>query len=84
MFFSYEKFCSNPSHIINEIARELEEIKYCSPEQKIKVKDYPASIIENMNDRQISKLQESELKIISSVLEKNQDVLEYFECDLLR
>jgi hypothetical protein len=82
--FSYEDFCSHTSQIMNKIADELEEIKYCNLSAQIKVKDYPVSSFQNMNDAQISKLEESDIKVITSVLERHKEVVEYFGYTLIQ
>lgn len=83
-YLSYEKFCEQPtlyqklidnSSFAGEIKLDFESV--------LKVKDYkPTSLITNYNEKQIARLTNSDIEVITSYLKDNEDVLSFFEYTL--
>jgi len=80
---TYEDFCKKPSSVIDILNLPKGVAESINTEAKVKVKDYKPQKISNQNDRQISNLTPEEIKLISSILESNTQLLEFFNYEVI-
>ncbi len=80
---TYEGFCQTPSQLLTDLA--LTDVPDLDPkgEVKVKVKDYEAQGISNMNERQISQLKDVDIAQISALLKPHEALLARFDYALL-
>jgi len=76
--FTYEDFCQNPEYCIQKVMPLLPTLEGVDVHRSIKVKDYPSQKISNQNLRQLKNLTDSEIRIISSVLHSDCELVESF------
>lgn len=82
-FFTYEDFCSNPRMIATKIKGANDLLDTVKFNEKIQVKDYPLQKVLNQNERQISKLVNNEINLISVFLKRKPEILDFFSYDLM-
>jgi len=78
-YLSYEKFCQNPNLLQNSI----DNSKFGGHitldfKSNVKVKDYEAQPIHDFNSKQIARLTNSDIKVITSALRDSEELLSYF------
>lgn len=81
---TYEAFCDDPSTIKSLLSLPTGVADTIDPNAEIQVKNYPAQRISNQNERQISNLTEEEIAAMSSILEREGDLLAFFNYQTLR
>ena len=85
-FISYEEFCDTPSRLgkILEASKVnqsiIDSIDYS---KEIKVKDYSSQKISNQNERQIARLEQDDLIVITNVLNNHLELLHFFGYQVL-
>lgn len=75
----YEKYCENPELIVESLDLPEAVIKNIDVNKKIVVKDYPAQTIVDQNRKQIAKLSDKDIATIKKVLEKNAEIVDFFD-----
>lgn len=78
-YLSYEQFCEKPN-LLQEIIDSSTfggQVKL-DFKTTLKVKDYEPQPVINFNQKQIAKLTNSDIEIITSYLQDNEDLLSYF------
>jgi len=81
--FTYEQFCENASSCIMELSVHCPEIVDADIHAPLKIKEYRIQTLLNHNARQIGLLDSHDLAVISSVLEQEERLLEFFGYKLL-
>lgn len=74
--FSYEEFCADPQGIVEAFGL-LEKIEL-DRDYQVRVKDYAALEIINMNQQQVAELTADEIGLIRGVLASDHDVVRQF------
>lgn len=77
-YLKYEDFCESPQDIKNYINLPYQLEETINFESKIKVKDYQPQKIQNMNQKQLDKLTNKQINIMSSVLKESKEILNFF------
>jgi hypothetical protein len=76
--FTYEAFCSDISRCIKKIDLPADVLQSINVESVVKVKDYQPQKILSQNERQISKLAKTEIRLLTDILSKEADLLSFF------
>lgn len=78
-YLSYEKFCENPHLLQDSIDNSNFSGKISlNFEINLKVKDYKPQPLMNFNSKQMAKLTNSDLQVITGSLQHREDLLSYF------
>ena len=80
---TYEKFCENPSNLIEVLDLPAGVSDTINLNAKVKVKDYNIQGISNHNKQQISNLSGLEIECISGILKSEIPLLEFFGYGLM-
>ena len=75
---TYEDFCKSPASIICNLNIPENVKNSINFDSNVLVKDYSAQKIENKNEEQISKLTRSEIETVTTLLQPESTLLEYF------
>ena len=78
LFFTYERLCSNPEKVVKSIISRIPDLVKIDHTLEIQVKDYPSQRLRNFNTEQINKLSKKEKDMISEVLNKEGDLINFF------
>ena len=79
---TYEEFCRQPANIFAKFGLSVDP-KNIDGDHSVNVKDYQPQPIRNMNEEQISRLLESDIKIINQQLAANANLLDFFGYEIL-
>jgi len=80
---TYEEFCCKPSAILEILNLPNEALNTIDTSASVKVKDYDKQPIINQNKRQISNLNEEEIKLISKIIRTESELLRFFTYECL-
>jgi hypothetical protein len=80
---TYEEFCERPSRVLSKLRLPGDVAETINWHADVKVKNYPPQKIINQNKRQISKLTDEDMVVISKVLGNYKDVMRRFKYDIL-
>jgi hypothetical protein len=75
---TYEQFCENPSSILKVLSLPEDVANTIDINAEVKVKDYKIQSITNQNERQISKLTESEIAHIGRKMGNDIALMDFF------
>ena len=79
--FTYEDFCANPKECVSRLYGKISALRSADITKSITVKGYKRQALENMNPRQIGKLNQQELGAISDVLNTDTELVAFFGYD---
>jgi hypothetical protein len=79
---TYEQFCDMPAAILPKLNLPQGVAQSIDVQARVRVKDYPMQGIANQNQRQIALLREEEIAVVSEVLERQRELLDYFSYEL--
>lgn len=83
-YLSYENFCKKPILLQDVINQSIFNGQIILDfEKKLKVKDYEIGPIANYNERQIKKLNDQDIELITNSLKQRSDLLSYFGYELI-
>ena len=75
---SYEAFCAETAGLFACFGLAGDLAAEADRRHRVRVKDYPAQPVRNMNDEQIAKLSAAEIARIGEVLERDSDEPDFF------
>lgn len=81
--FTYEQLCADPRNIATRIKAFVPELGQLDLTQKLEVKGTYDEPLRNMNDDQITRLSQSQLGEANSVFRQHQELLSYFDYELI-
>ena len=73
---SYESFCDDPASTVKRLQAAIPLLHDVKADSSVKVKDYPSQAIEDMNQRQIDLLSDSQIAAVSQVLATDPATME--------
>lgn len=76
---TYEHFCDDPSSIKQALSTPEGVADSINPNANVKVKDYKAQKIMNMNERQISLLTGKERDYLTAILANHDEMMNYYK-----
>lgn len=79
---TYERFCQNPALILEVLDLPPGVTDTIDVNAKVQVKDYPPQPVSNQNERQISRLSDDEIELISRVLAPHRALLDFFNYEI--
>lgn len=79
---TYEWFCQNPALILEVLDLPPGVTDTIDVNAKVQVKDYPPQPVSNQNERQISRLSDDEIELISRVLAPHRALLDFFNYEI--
>ncbi len=80
---TYEVFCRNPHSLLGVLQKPNGIAESINPNCEVKIKDYKVQGILNMNDRQISNLKDREIDVVSKILSRNKDLMDFFNYTII-
>lgn len=80
---TYEAFCQEPASVIRALETPIGVAESVDVNTRVKVKDYPVQGIINQNPKQISKLKDSEINLLTEILAEHKELLAFFGYELL-
>ena len=84
VFFTYEEMCAEPGRVAQRIRALVPELDDLNLRQRLPVKEnsYDA-MLTDMNERQIARLDASQIAVFNRVFREHRDALDYFGYDLM-
>ena len=84
VFFTYEAMCAEPERVAQRIRALVPELDDLNLRRRLPVKEntYDA-MLTDMNERQIARLDTSQIAVFNRVFREHRDALDYFGYDLL-
>ena len=82
-FFTYETMCAEPERVACAVRTLVPEIDDLNLRQQLPVKDRYCETLNDMNARQIARLDARRIAAFSHVFRRHRDVLDHFGYDLL-
>ena len=83
VFFTYETMCDEPTGVEARIRSLVPELDDLELRQRLPVKGRYNEMLTNMNERQIARLDASQIETINRVFRRRQDVLDHFGYPIL-
>lgn len=83
---SYEEFVEDPEKLKLQLIEMLPELRKMDFSQSVKAKKIDgeqSSILKNYNDIKINELSKDDIKIVSTALGKNKELVKYFKYNIL-
>ena len=82
-FFTYETMCAEPEQVAHSVCTLVPEIDDLDIRQRLPVKGRYCEMLNDMNVRQIARLDAGQVAAFSRVFRRHRDVLDHFGYDLL-
>ena len=82
VFFTYESMCADPDGTAQAIRALVPQLEDLNLRQRLVVKDYDEMLVD-MNPRHLARLDADEIEALSHVFRQHQDVLAYFDYDII-
>ena len=82
VFFTYETMCDEPATVEGKVQCLVPELDDLKLRQRIAVKNYDEPLA-NMNERQIGRLNTTDIEAFNRVFRQHRDTLAYFGYDLM-
>lgn len=81
-YISYEGFCADPASILEILMLPEGVVDTIDVKAELSVKDYQKQRISDQNQRQLSKLSDSEIDFLTELFKSERELLEYFRYEL--